>query len=67
MRSETGVSILAVVRGDEVIPNPGADLTLQAGDSVGVLGTPQQRAAFRSIAGANADDSPELARETPDL
>jgi CPA2 family monovalent cation:H+ antiporter-2 len=67
VRSETGVSILAVVRGDEVIPNPGADLTLQAGDSVGVLGTPQQRAAFRSIAGANADDSPELARETPDL
>jgi CPA2 family monovalent cation:H+ antiporter-2 len=67
VRSETGVSILAVVRGDEVIPNPGADLMLQAGDSVGVLGTPQQRAAFRSIAGANADDSPELARETPDL
>jgi len=67
VRSETGASILAVVRGDEVIPNPGADLALQAGDSVGVLGTPEQRAAFRAIAGANADDSPELARGTPDL
>jgi monovalent cation:H+ antiporter-2, CPA2 family len=67
VRSETGASILAVVRGDEVIPNPGADLVLQAGDSVGVLGTPEQRSAFRAIAGANADDSPELARGTPDL
>jgi K+/H+ antiporter YhaU regulatory subunit KhtT len=55
------------VRGDEVIPNPGADLALQAGDAVGVLGTPQQRAAFSTIAGANADDSPELATETPDF
>jgi CPA2 family monovalent cation:H+ antiporter-2 len=66
VRSETGASILAVVRGDEVIPNPGADLALQAGDAVGVLGTPEQRAAFRTIAGASADDSPELARGTPD-
>jgi monovalent cation:H+ antiporter-2, CPA2 family len=66
VRSETGASILAVVRGDEVIPNPGADLALQAGDAVGVLGTPEQRAAFRTIAGANADDSPELARKATD-
>jgi len=66
VRSETGASILAVVRGDEVIPNPGADLALEAGDAVGVLGTPQQRAAFRTIAGANADDSPEIARKTTD-
>jgi hypothetical protein len=50
-----------------VIPNPGANLALEAGDAVGVLGTPEQRAAFRAIAGANADDSPELARGTPDL
>jgi CPA2 family monovalent cation:H+ antiporter-2 len=66
VRSETGASILAIVRGDEVIPNPGADLALQAGDAVGVLGTPEQRAAFRAIAGANADDSPEVARGTTD-
>ena len=65
VRSETGASILAVVRGDEVIPNPGADLALQAGDAVGVLGTPQQRAAFRTIAGANADDSPKSPGKRP--
>jgi monovalent cation:H+ antiporter-2, CPA2 family len=66
VRSETGASILAVVRGDEVIPNPGANLALEAGDAVGVLGTPEQRAAFRAIAGANADDSTEVARGTTD-
>jgi CPA2 family monovalent cation:H+ antiporter-2 len=66
VRSETGASILAVVRGEEVIPNPGADLVLEAGDAVGVLGTPEQRAAFRTIAGANANDSPEIARKTTD-
>jgi monovalent cation:H+ antiporter-2, CPA2 family len=66
VRSETGVSILAVVRGDEVIPNPGPDLVLEASDAVGVLGTPEQRAAFRKIAGANADDSPEVARGMQD-
>jgi TrkA domain protein len=64
VRSKTGASILAVVRGDEVIPNPGADLAFEAGDAVGVLGTPEQRAAFRAI--AKADDSPEVARETTD-
>jgi CPA2 family monovalent cation:H+ antiporter-2 len=66
VRSATGASILAVVRGDEVIPNPGADLALQAGDAVGVLGTPQQRAAFRTIAGAKSDDSPEIVRKAAD-
>jgi monovalent cation:H+ antiporter-2, CPA2 family len=66
VRSETGASILAVVRGDEVIPNPGADLALEAGDAVGVLGTPEQRAAFRAIARANADDGSEVAGETTD-
>ena len=66
VRSETGASILAVVRGDEVIPNPGADLVLRAGDAVGVLGTPEQRAAFRMIAGADADDSREVTRGKAD-
>ena len=66
VRSETGVSILAVVRGDEVIPNPGPDLVLRAGDAVGVLGTPEQRASFRAIAGTNPDDSPEVALGTQD-
>jgi CPA2 family monovalent cation:H+ antiporter-2 len=49
VRSETGASVLAVVRSERVITNPGADLRLKPGDVVGVLGTPEQRAAFRAL------------------
>jgi len=49
IRSGTGASIVAVVRGEEVIPNPGPEVALRAGDLVGVLGTPDQRAAFRAL------------------
>jgi CPA2 family monovalent cation:H+ antiporter-2 len=50
IRSSTGASIVAVVRGEEVVPNPGPDVALRAGDLVGVLGTPHQRAAFMALA-----------------
>jgi CPA2 family monovalent cation:H+ antiporter-2 len=50
IRSSTGASIVAVVRGEEVMPNPGPEVILRAGDLVGVLGTPDQRAAFRTLA-----------------
>jgi len=50
VRSETGASVLAVVRGEEVIPNPGPGLRLAPGDAVGILGTAEQRAAFRVLA-----------------
>jgi CPA2 family monovalent cation:H+ antiporter-2 len=50
IRSSTGASIVAVVRGEEVMPNPGPEVALQAGDLVGILGTPDQRAAFRALA-----------------
>jgi hypothetical protein len=42
-----------------VISNPGADLQLEPGDAVGILGTPEQRADFRAIAGSFAADSPQ--------
>jgi monovalent cation:H+ antiporter-2, CPA2 family len=49
IRTSTGASIVAVVRGEHVLPNPGPEATLQAGDLVGVLGTPDHRAAFRAL------------------
>jgi K+:H+ antiporter len=49
IRSSTGVSIVAVVRGEEVVPNPGSEVVLRAGDLVGILGTPDQRRAFRAL------------------
>jgi K+:H+ antiporter len=50
IRSTTGASIVAVVRGEEVMPNPGPEVALRADDLIGVLGTPDQRAAFRALA-----------------
>src|ERR687886_889444 len=50
IRSSTGASVVAVVRGEEVVPNPGPEVALRAGDLVGVLGTPHQRAAFMALA-----------------
>ncbi len=40
MRSRTGVSIVAVLRGDDAIPAPGPELGLSARDYLVVVGTP---------------------------
>ena len=55
VRSRTGASIVALVRGDEAITNPGPDLTLRPGDTVSVVGTNEQRAAFIAL----LDDPPD--------
>ena len=49
VRSKTGASIVALVRGEEAITNPGPDLTLEPGDTVSVVGTAEQRAAFIAL------------------
>jgi CPA2 family monovalent cation:H+ antiporter-2 len=46
VRTETGASIVAIVRDDLVLASPGPDARFESGDLVGVLGTPEQRAAF---------------------
>jgi CPA2 family monovalent cation:H+ antiporter-2 len=50
IRTETGASIVAVVRGESVVANPGPEFALAPGDVLSVLGTPVQRAAFSSLA-----------------
>ncbi len=40
-RTRTGVSIVAVIRGEEAFPAPGPDFGLQAGDTLLVVGTPR--------------------------
>ncbi|HET9310117.1 MAG TPA: cation:proton antiporter regulatory subunit [Actinomycetota bacterium] len=40
-RTRTGVSIVAVVRGDDAIPAPEPDQGLEAGDTLVVVGTPR--------------------------
>ncbi|WP_020577605.1 cation:proton antiporter regulatory subunit [Actinopolymorpha alba] len=47
VRTRTGASIVAVIRGDEVHPSPRPDFTFEAGDKVIVVGTPE---AVRQVA-----------------
>ena len=49
IRSKTGASVVAIVRGDDALPNPGPEVSFEAGDVVGVLGTPDQRGAFQKL------------------
>jgi TrkA domain protein len=41
VRTRTGVSIVAVLRGDQAIPAPGPEAELKPGDYVVVVGTPR--------------------------
>lgn len=47
LRGRTGASIMGISRGKQIISNPGSDFTLEAGDAVGVLGSPEEVAAAR--------------------
>ena len=49
IRAETGASVVAVVRGEEVAANPGPGFALRGGDLLAVLGTPEQREAFSDL------------------
>ncbi len=50
VRTQTGASIVAIVRDDLVLAGPGPDARFEPGDLVGVLGTREQRAAFVALA-----------------
>jgi CPA2 family monovalent cation:H+ antiporter-2 len=50
IRGKTGASVVAIIRGNDVLPNPGPEIAFEAGDVVGGLGTPEQRAALRALA-----------------
>jgi monovalent cation:H+ antiporter-2, CPA2 family len=50
IRSETGTSVVAIIRGDDLLTNPEPEVALQAGDLMSILGTPDQRAAFKELA-----------------
>lgn len=41
LRTETGCSVIAIVRGDTTIPAPGPEDGMEAGDTVVVVGTPE--------------------------
>jgi K+/H+ antiporter YhaU regulatory subunit KhtT len=60
VRTKTGVSVVAVVREEEVIPSPDPDTKLEPGDVVGVLGTTGQRRSFRDTFGCVHEEMPAV-------
>jgi len=71
IQQHTGVSIIAVLRGDRLYNNPSPDFVFAAEDTVAVLGTALQRDAFVTFiapikeerAPAGEDDSLVIAAE----
>ena len=57
MRRRTGVSIVAIIRGDQTIPSPEPDQELHAGDTVVVVGTPA--GITRAVALLKRDEHPD--------
>ncbi len=49
VRKKSGASVVAIVRDDLVLASPGPDARFEPEDLVGVLGTPEQRAAFVAL------------------
>lgn len=49
IRSKTGVSVVAVMRNGELHPNPGPEFRFVPGDSVAVIGRPEQFSAFQLL------------------
>lgn len=49
LRTRTGSSVVAVVRGDETLPAPGPDFVLEAGDVVVAVGTPEGLRQLRDL------------------
>lgn len=41
IRTRTGVSVVAILRGDEPFPAPGPEFAIEAGDTLVVVGTPE--------------------------
>jgi CPA2 family monovalent cation:H+ antiporter-2 len=64
IRQQTGASIVAILRGQTVIQNPGPDTTILAGDQVAVLGIAEQRGAVRELlSGVPQTGAPEAPLE----
>jgi CPA2 family monovalent cation:H+ antiporter-2 len=65
LRARIGSSVIALLRGGYVIPNPKSNLHFEVGDLVGVIGTVQELAATADLLDPASDSLP--APNTPDL
>ena len=51
IRNRTGVSVMAIQRGDETIPNPGPDATIESGDVLVTLGSREEQSVLSELIG----------------
>lgn len=58
LRTRTGVSIIAIQRGEETVPNPDPDETIQADDILVTIGTRDEQAALSEL--ITADQSEDV-------
>ena len=49
LRTQTGASVVAIMRGDTAIPNPGVDTVFEPGDTVLIVGSHEQCEAAREL------------------
>ena len=49
VRERTGVSIIAIQRGEETLANPDADIAIEPGDMLVTLGTREEQQAFDEL------------------
>lgn len=49
LRSKTGASIIAIMRGEQALPNPDINTVFEAGDTVLIIGTSEQCDATREL------------------
>ena len=49
IRSKTGVSVVGVLRDNELIPNPDAHFTFRDGDYIAIIGLPENKTSFECI------------------
>ncbi len=59
VRSQTGASIVAVIRDGELIADTGASFELEVGDKVAAVGSPEQRGAFKDWANEALEAQPK--------
>lgn len=54
IRRRTGVSVVGVIRGGRLQPNPDADFRFEAGDNVASIGCDEDQQCFRGVTGTMA-------------
>ena len=59
LRTSTGVTAVAIIRGDEEYFSPPADMELKAGDVLTIVGSDAARARCRELLSATAVPAPE--------